>query len=327
MLKPHLLIIGTSKDIHIDSVVSNLSHEIVYCRFNIDQYPSMIDMNFSFSSASLTNILVKQAEDIYDLSSVKAVWFRRIGAPILDPQIQDKAHRSFALGEIEAAIHGLVYLLSEATWISKYESTRRAASKLYQLKLAVECGLSIPATTVTNNYSYAQQFINSHQHTLYKTLHSPSVIYEHGRSLIFSRLLNEDDLEYLHQVKYAPCQFQPYIDKAYELRITFTGDTFHTVILHSQETPAGKIDWRAAGRKEISYELSNLPTAIEDKLRMLMYRLDLHYGAIDMIVTPNNEYIFLEVNPHGAYGWLERSLNLSISKKFADYISKVTLNL
>jgi D-alanine-D-alanine ligase-like ATP-grasp enzyme len=31
----------------------------------------------------------------------------------------------------------------------------------------------------------------------------------------------------------------------------------------------------------------------------------LNYGAIDMIVTPDERYIFLEINPVGEFFWLE----------------------
>ena len=42
------------------------------------------------------------------------------------------------------------------------------------------------------------------------------------------------------------------------------------------------------------------------------------FGAFDFIVTPENEWIFLEVNPNGQWLWLEQSLSLDISKKILD---------
>lgn len=41
--------------------------------------------------------------------------------------------------------------------------------------------------------------------------------------------------------------------------------------------------------------------------------LGLAYGAIDMIVTPDGEYVFLEINPTGQYQWLEALTGLRIS--------------
>jgi glutathione synthase/RimK-type ligase-like ATP-grasp enzyme len=48
-----------------------------------------------------------------------------------------------------------------------------------------------------------------------------------------------------------------------------------------------------------------------------MAELGLVYGAIDLILTPDGEYVFLEVNPSGEWGMLERDLNYPISDAIA----------
>jgi glutathione synthase/RimK-type ligase-like ATP-grasp enzyme len=53
-------------------------------------------------------------------------------------------------------------------------------------------------------------------------------------------------------------------------------------------------------------------------IKALMSKLGLVYGAIDLIRTPNNDYVFLEVNPGGEWGMLERDLNYPISEAIAD---------
>lgn len=47
----------------------------------------------------------------------------------------------------------------------------------------------------------------------------------------------------------------------------------------------------------------------------------LAYGAIDMIVTPQGKYIFLEVNPSGQYGWIEALTKMPISKAIAETLA------
>lgn len=42
-----------------------------------------------------------------------------------------------------------------------------------------------------------------------------------------------------------------------------------------------------------------LPKSIEDKITLLMDKLLLNTGSIDLIVDSENEYYFLEVNPVG----------------------------
>jgi D-alanine-D-alanine ligase-like ATP-grasp enzyme len=46
------------------------------------------------------------------------------------------------------------------------------------------------------------------------------------------------------------------------------------------------------------------------------------FGAFDFIVTPDDEWVFLEVNPNGQWLWLEESLQLDISQKIVEYLTK-----
>jgi len=48
-----------------------------------------------------------------------------------------------------------------------------------------------------------------------------------------------------------------------------------------------------------------------------MLDLGLVFGAVDLICTPAGEYVFLEVNPGGEWGMLERDLGLPISEAIA----------
>ena len=48
-----------------------------------------------------------------------------------------------------------------------------------------------------------------------------------------------------------------------------------------------------------------------------MRDLGLVFGAVDLICTPAGEHVFLEVNPGGEWGMLERDLGLPISEASA----------
>ena len=53
----------------------------------------------------------------------------------------------------------------------------------------------------------------------------------------------------------------------------------------------------------------------------LMKALKINFGAIDMILTPEGEYVFLEVNPNGQWGWIEKLTGMPISQAIADVLS------
>ena len=48
--------------------------------------------------------------------------------------------------------------------------------------------------------------------------------------------------------------------------------------------------------------------------------MGLRYGCIDMIITPNNEYVFLEINPNGQWRFVEEQTGMSIGKTIAQLL-------
>ena len=51
-----------------------------------------------------------------------------------------------------------------------------------------------------------------------------------------------------------------------------------------------------------------------------MQELGLRYGAIDLILTPDDRFVFLEINPNGQYLWIELATDLPISAAIADHL-------
>lgn len=74
-----------------------------------------------------------------------------------------------------------------------------------------------------------------------------------------------------------------------------------------------KTDWRNYG-DQIPYIPSKLPQNIQEKSIKLVEDLNLRFGAIDMILTPENNYVFLEINPSGQWYWVEEKTGLQISE-------------
>ncbi|MBV9211537.1 MAG: MvdC family ATP-grasp ribosomal peptide maturase, partial [Acidobacteria bacterium] len=68
---------------------------------------------------------------------------------------------------------------------------------------------------------------------------------------------------------------------------------------------------------ECRWQKALLPVEVSKGLDALMYGLGLVFGAIDLIRTPAGEHVFLEVNPGGEWGMLERDLGLPIADAIA----------
>lgn len=317
-----LLILGTSLDRHIDRVVSHLPSSCRCFRFDIDRFPVETELSARVFEGGLSlNAMCGHERESLNirLHDARVVWFRRIGMPQLNSAIVDKAHRAFALNETEQMLSGISALLSDKFWVSDYWSTKRACNKIYQLVIAKQVGFNVPRTIVTNSPSEAKLYYDDNKQIVYKTLASPSIVYNDRRTLIYSRLLSDGDMTCVDSVRYCPCQFQEYIDKSYEVRATYIGGRIFAAMIRSQDRAATRVDWRASMNAEM-YSVCDLPQDIEVKICEFMKQIGLKYGALDLIVTPDDEYIFLEVNPHGAWGWIESATSLPISKSLCEYL-------
>ena len=52
----------------------------------------------------------------------------------------------------------------------------------------------------------------------------------------------------------------------------------------------------------------------------LLRALNLAFGAIDMILTPAGEYVFLEINPNGQWAWIQQCTGAEMSGCLIDLL-------
>jgi glutathione synthase/RimK-type ligase-like ATP-grasp enzyme len=64
-----------------------------------------------------------------------------------------------------------------------------------------------------------------------------------------------------------------------------------------------------------------LPDSVVAGLRRLMNTLGLVYGAIDLRLTPEGKYVFLEVNPAGQWLFVEQATQQPISDAIAGVLA------
>jgi hypothetical protein len=99
-----------------------------------------------------------------------------------------------------------------------------------------------------------------------------------------------------------------------DLRATVDDGEIFTAAFRSE--PRYRVDYRAgiASAEVTSYRL---PGDVADRLRELMARLGLIFGAVDFRVTPEGEHVFFEVNPAGEYLFVVDRTTLPIPQAIA----------
>jgi hypothetical protein len=136
----------------------------------------------------------------------------------------------------------------------------------------------------------------------------------------YTNVVSHRDIGYFKAVRQGPVIFQGYVPKRLELRITIIGDAIFPVEIHSQVARRTRHDWRHYEHFNTPMYIHALPPEIERKLRQLVSQLGLNFGAIDMVLTPDGRYVFLELNPNGQFLWMEELMGFPMSDAMCDLL-------
>jgi hypothetical protein len=309
-----ILIITASFDPQADLLIAELRRRSVPCvRWNTYEFPLSSVLTYRASNDEFRTEIISDGRTV-DFASIGSIWWQW-DQPAGVPADLTLAERRFAEREAELAVNALP-TISRVLWINHPRCERVANSKPAQLFVARMVGLEIPRTIVTNNPDEVRRFIaEAHGEVIYKGLSPPRNIAPD--KALFTGLITDQTLANLDLIRITPGIFQERIDKLYELRVTVVGDRIFAVRIDSQALAETQLDWRHA-QHDVRYEAVTLPKEITVKINAFMESLGLIYGAFDFIVTPDRDYVFLEVNPGGAYMWVEAATGLAITPAIAD---------
>ena len=290
-------------------------------RFDTDRYPTGVRLSAYYGRSGDERLTLTNEEGEFDLREVKAVWHRRINFGTHLPAGLDKQLRHASLGEASAAAHGMLASL-KAFRVDHLQHIRHAENKQLQLQVARELGLDIPRTLTTNDPNAARAFAQSCEDGLVTKMLSSFAIYEEGKELVvFTNPLKPEDLADLSGLNLCPATFQELLPKSLEIRVTVVGQRVMSAAIDSQVSARAAHDWRRDGVRLLQdWKPYQLPLEVEEKIRRLMDYFSLNYGAIDIILTPDEKHVFLELNPCGEFFWLERAPGLPISEAIADLL-------
>ncbi len=246
-----------------------------------------------------------------DLAAVCAVWWRRVypAAPEgLEPGLAEVCRL-----EGEALVEGLLLSLPGVQHVNHPAADRAAAHKLHQLQVAGALGLAVPPTLVSNDPAAIRAFCDAHPACVTKLLTVNAVRGQRA----YTQRVGAAELADLSCLQASPMLLQAEIPKQIELRVAVVGDVWFAGGIRAA-VGAGPVDWRHPDANGGDWEPWTLDAAIGERLVALNRALGLVYGGVDLIVKPDGEVVFLEVNSFGEWGMLERSLGLPVAAALAD---------
>ncbi len=249
-----------------------------------------------------------------DLGTLRSMWWRRPQPFRIDDSVRDPHDRGFVRGECAAMVAGLWSCL-DARWVNDPDRDEAASRKMAQLRLAVRLGLRVPRTCMTNDPERARAFLDDEPGAVvFKPFSATPTTWRETRPV------READRELLDTVRLAPVIFQEAVPGGVDVRVTIVGDQVHAAEIRG-DASAYEYDFRVDASPRITPH--DLPIGVEARLRRLMRRLGIVYGAVDLRVAPDGGYVFLEVNPAGQWLFVELATGQPITASLAALLHRL----
>ncbi|MDR3339348.1 MAG: grasp-with-spasm system ATP-grasp peptide maturase [Candidatus Symbiothrix sp.] len=312
-----ILILSNHGDYSTDIVIDWLEYlEAKYVRinsFDLMDYPWDIDLSCS---------QIKIKGQIIDNSKIGAVWFRKFGffrkskqandiKMTLDPYAQ-----SYFSTEFSRVMEVFESFFAPAFWLTNPQKI--TLNKFLVLKKAVDIGLNVPKTYVTNNKNTLRFLQANGIELISKSIYDPLFLkVDSERYSMYTALLQETDMQNIPET-FLPSMVQEKISKRFEIRTFYLCGKCYSMAIMSQMDTKTSLDFRKYNTENPNRFLPyKLPLQIEESVNHLMEELDLNTGSLDFILDENGQYIFLEVNPTGQFGMVDFSCNYGLHEKVA----------
>lgn len=218
------------------------------------------------------------------------------------PAIADPGNREWAAREDREALMGVLRSLP-AYWMSHPDRIAAVDSKPVQLRDAARAGLATPPTLIATHGDAAARWMTPdtpHIYKAFRAVHRPA----HGEpGVVYAQRVEDQPAGEL----LAASQFQRLVSGA-PLRVTVIGDLMFAATIEGDYD----VDWRALQPEDAHLRPVDVPDRIRKAITELMRGWQLTYGAFDFIGD-----VFLEVNPLGTFGFVERATGQSIAQAVA----------
>ncbi len=320
-----LLIVADKHDKHSDIVCRKLEEKnIDFFRLNLDT-ESLKNTVVSYTK----HWEIEQNNTIILQKEITSIWVRR---PFVELTLEeaDSTDAGFKIwrGEWNKTLLGLYNSLKSVYTLNSLSKSYQAENKYLQIENALSVGFIVPEYIVSNNKDELINFVNTHVEVVMKPMNQE--FYRDDRDNLYKGLyvnkITIDDLQNFNNNGENPIFLQKYIEKSYEVRYTVVGDNHHVCKIDSQKSNIANIDWRRYDIPNTPHYPISPPIKIKNMITKFMKNFDLSFGALDFIVTPNGDWIFLEINTMGQWLWIEELTGLDISGSIVEMFSKHELS-
>jgi glutathione synthase/RimK-type ligase-like ATP-grasp enzyme len=313
-MNKHILVITHSGDLHADLVVERLlARDANVFRLNLDQFPAHYQLDVrQIDGISIGVVRHLPTKAVVSMAEIGAVWTRKSGDfMFLSDSELGPQERAYAIAETKHILTSLL-LTIDGYWMNHPMASQAAMWKGEQLRRAAQLGFRVPPSLTTNDGDAVRRFRSAvGGEIIFKPLSSPSLgaddvdVADRIVPNLATTIITDEHEDMLDALRELPGFFQQYIPKQHELRVTVIDDHVFAARIDSQDDERTRTDYRDFSA-EIDYRAERLPPEIERRCHEFIHSYGLKFGAIDLIFTPEGEYVFLENNPAGQFLFVEQ---------------------
>jgi len=312
-----ILIVTRRQDSTADYVLRRMDERgVLSCRLNAEDFgETKISLKFpSFQDSTLSI-----GDVTLETSKIRGVWLRRLSKPQAT-QVQGVEAKDFAESEMDFTLRWFIQLLGRYCPILDPEArVMEGQNKFDQLNEVSRFGLTIPATLVTNDPVAAKDFVERHKAVAIKSIAGYGYQVEGGFYTTYTNMVTEEVVEQFESIRLAPVCLQEYIEKEFELRVTVVGERVFACRIDSQKTSKTTVDWRRQD-SATPYSVFDISKELTDQLMATMRHYGIRLASFDLIVTPDGQTVFLEMNPATQFLWIEELTDMPITDAVIDEI-------
>jgi hypothetical protein len=313
-----ILILADERDVHVPYVTKKLeSRGAHYLAFDPQHFPANAEISICYDRNGVAHRTLNYRQQGIDLGQLNAVWNRAVvRRPIADAKVKEE--QRWWVSEGCSRFLAELWECVECLWLPNRPIADRepwfrvddprdetgltahphrlgassAYNKLHQLVVAGQLGFKVPRTLVTNSPKrFLEFYAQCQSQVICKHAGVLRAVRDGEECMGYTYPVQRRNIADYQLIRYSPVVFQEEVPKKVELRVTVVAAKVFSAAIQSQESRLLRHDWRHYhdfGQSKY-YSVHMLPERIERLCARLVKTLGLCFGAIDLILTPEDE--------------------------------------
>lgn len=314
---------------------ADINSRIVLSYLNDHQEPfevfledDAIELEYAIGPNTFDYRIYKNHRFVCDSNAVKSIWYRRTDIQVYrfgTGEFSQETLNTYSYEHLKTRSEQIRRCFHAKKCLGKFGHGNY--NKIEFLEVCTSLGIEVPKTLITRSKQQLLEFWkNCREEIITKSLAFPfeCINYTDSGEMDSYRMgytvsVGKPELEVLPDF-FDLSMFQEKLDKLFEIRCIYLNGKVYSQAIFSQSREQAALDYRLGYDSGIRMCNYTLPEIIEKQVLELMAALDLNFGSLDLVVTKDKRYVFLEVNPNGQYGAVSQTTNSHVDYEVAKFL-------